>query len=239
MTTATTHQLLLPGQAAAPEGPVDMSPMYAMHHAFRRDLRDFAAAVTATPLHDEGTWRRLDERWATFCHELHNHHSKEDELVWPLLLEAVRAAGDTESEHVLEEMEAEHDQIDPLLASTTEAFAAQRTRPDEDVRGRLHGLLTSFLQVLDQHLRHEEAEAMVVLQRYVDPTEWAVLERTKLNKGMTLRDAAFLVPWIFKGLSDRDAATLRAKLPPPLKVVDVVSRRGFARREAATFRHLA
>jgi|GEM_PF-1648709 len=31
------HQILLPGQAAAPDGPIDMAPMYLMHHAFRRD----------------------------------------------------------------------------------------------------------------------------------------------------------------------------------------------------------
>jgi hemerythrin-like domain-containing protein len=213
--------------------------MYAMHHAFRRDLRDFAAAVAATPLADADTWRRLDERWARFCHELHQHHTKEDEHVWPLLLRAVRAAGDDESEGVLEEMEAEHDRIDPLLTATTNAFAAQRRRAHDNGRRRLHGLLTSFLHVLDEHLRHEEAEAMVVLQRYVDPAEWAELERTKLSKGTSLRDVAFLVPWLFKGLPTEDAATLRAKLPAPLKVIDAVSRRGFARREAAAFTHLS
>ena len=41
-------QLLLPGQAAAPEGPVDMSMMYLMHFGFRRDLTAFAAAAAAT-----------------------------------------------------------------------------------------------------------------------------------------------------------------------------------------------
>ena len=31
-------QLLLAGQAAAPDGPVDLTMMWAMHHGFRRDL---------------------------------------------------------------------------------------------------------------------------------------------------------------------------------------------------------
>ena len=44
---AWPRQLRLPGQAAAPEGPVDMQTMYLMHHAFRRDLDSFAAAVRA------------------------------------------------------------------------------------------------------------------------------------------------------------------------------------------------
>ena len=39
------RQLRLPGQTAAPDGPVDMTIMYVMHHAFRRDLAAFAMAV--------------------------------------------------------------------------------------------------------------------------------------------------------------------------------------------------
>ena len=35
----TVPQLFLPGQAAAPEGPVDIAPMYLMHRAFRRSCQ--------------------------------------------------------------------------------------------------------------------------------------------------------------------------------------------------------
>ena len=58
------RQLRLPGQAAAPEGPVDMIMMYLMHHAFRRDLAAFAAAVPHTPVEDTGAWGALAARWA-------------------------------------------------------------------------------------------------------------------------------------------------------------------------------
>lgn len=37
--------LMLPGQAAAPEGPADLTMMYVLHHAFRRDLDDFVEAA--------------------------------------------------------------------------------------------------------------------------------------------------------------------------------------------------
>lgn len=39
-------QLRLPGQAGAPEGPVDPFMMYVIHHFFRRELADFAASHT-------------------------------------------------------------------------------------------------------------------------------------------------------------------------------------------------
>ena len=96
MTDTRTHpdwptQLSFPGQEAAPEGPVDMFMMYVMHHAFRRDLVDFAAAVPRTPAGERETWRTLQARWELFATVLHNHHSGEDAGLWPLLLE--RAEG--------------------------------------------------------------------------------------------------------------------------------------------------
>src|SRR5215207_2400874 len=57
-------QLLLPGQAAAPEGPVDLAPMYLMHRAFRRDLDAFARTVPAVPPSDAARWVRLARRFA-------------------------------------------------------------------------------------------------------------------------------------------------------------------------------
>ena len=100
-TTAHPDQLLLPGQAAAPGGPADMTMMYVMHHAFRRDLGRFADAVAATPLDDRTTWKALAARWDRFFEILHHHHAAEDELIWPFLMERADA---TEQE-TLEAME--------------------------------------------------------------------------------------------------------------------------------------
>src|SRR5690348_11526806 len=83
----TTTQLMLPGQAAAPVGAADMTMMYVLHHAFRRDLTDFVAAAERTPVGDRPTWRRLAARWRVFGELLHDHHTKEDNHVWPLLVD--------------------------------------------------------------------------------------------------------------------------------------------------------
>ena len=93
-TAPSVPQVLLPGQAAAPEGPVDMIMMYVMHHAFRRDLAAFAARVPTVAVDDAVTWRALAQRWTDFASVLHKHHSGEDAGLWPLLLERVDAAGD-------------------------------------------------------------------------------------------------------------------------------------------------
>src|SRR5690349_24812811 len=90
MKSTSTHpqQLKLPGQSCVADGPHDQSGMYVMHHAFRRDLAAFEAAVRATPIGDAATWRALGDRWADFATVLHHHHGVEDEHLWPVLLAA-------------------------------------------------------------------------------------------------------------------------------------------------------
>ncbi|MFL6117640.1 MAG: hemerythrin domain-containing protein, partial [Catenulispora sp.] len=65
--TQFREQISLPGQTHIADGPYDQTPMYLMHHAFRRDLAAFAAAVPATPVEDRVTWRRLQQRWELFA----------------------------------------------------------------------------------------------------------------------------------------------------------------------------
>ncbi len=80
------QQISLPGQAHVADGPHDQSGMYVIHHAFRRDLAAFEAAVRATPVGDAPTWAALGARWTRFATVLHHHHGVEDEHLWPVLL---------------------------------------------------------------------------------------------------------------------------------------------------------
>ena len=65
--TQLHEQISLPGQTHVAEGPYDQTPMYLMHHAFRRDLRRFEAAVRATPLGEVAVWNALARRWDRFA----------------------------------------------------------------------------------------------------------------------------------------------------------------------------
>ena len=149
-------QLVLPGQAAAPEGPVDIAPMYLMHRAFRRDLDAFARTVPAVPPSDAARWARLARRFAFFGSVLHKHHRGEDVALWPLLAE--RGADPA----VLDALQAEHAAIDPLLASAHRRPRHARRRhgrrghPRPPDGHRAAGSAT----LLGAHLAHEERDGM-------------------------------------------------------------------------------
>jgi hypothetical protein len=229
----TAPTLLLPGQVAAPEGPCDMTGMYLMHHAFRRDLDRFVEAARYTPLGGVGTWRLLAARWDRFAHLLHEHHAKEDEAIWPLLLERADANGRA----VLEAMEAEHDLIDPLLDATRAELAVLAA--GRGSRDRLTALLVDAREVLGEHLAHEERDAIPLIQAHIDADGWAHLENTRLaEKPKKPGDLMFLLGWIADGLDDDVLAPFLTAAGPVVRLLLRLGQPRYRRTEARVFRHV-
>ena len=205
MTTTTPQparprQLLLAGQAAAPDGPVDLTAMWLMHHGFRRDLADFDRAAAATPLEDRATWQALARRWGLFARILHAHHSGEDAGLWPLMLERVDAAGEASARATLEAMSAEHDGIDPSLHACAAAFDRLAASADEVARTTLVAELAATRDHLGRHLAHEERDAMVVLQRPLQQEDWERIGREHFEPHYARRDLLVLAAWLLKGV---------------------------------------
>ena len=232
-TTPYPDQVQLPGQAAAPAGPIDMYPMYLMHHAFRRDLDRFVAAATHTPPDDRRTWRRLVRRWDVFAKALHDHHRSEDQHIWPFL------AGRVDAERrVLAEMEAEHDRIDPLLAACRRGLQDMAEAASEEERAALRATLEAARNVLGEHLGHEETDAIPVIQRRVSPEEWRRLEKEELQKESRITDVLVVVPWAMHEVPDDvRERVFAAPGGAAFRVLWRLTRGRFARREARAFRY--
>ncbi|HEX8345989.1 MAG TPA: hemerythrin domain-containing protein [Actinoplanes sp.] len=237
MTTQTQPetQLTLPGQAATAEGPVDLTAMFVMHHAFRRDLNAFVAAAHRTPAGDTPTWRALHQRWEMFGRFLHHHHSGEDAGLWPMLMDRADAAGRT----VLAAMEAEHADIDPLLAKCSAGFATLASRVDEDTRAALQVRLVAARELLEAHLRHEEGEALPLVQSLLTPEDWHRLDEEHFKPAYGPREMLAVLPWVLyelpaparrRILADRAGRVLET-------VWRLLLRRPFERRERRAFRY--
>jgi hypothetical protein len=240
MTTSTTTsplpQASFPGQAAAPPGPSDLMPMYLMHHAFRRDLSLFATAVAATAVEDRRAWRALDRRWGQFARVLHLHHAGEDEILWPLLLEKVDRAGDPDGRATLEAMEAEHEEIDPLLSGCAEGLSSLAADGDADTQAALIVRMTAARERLGHHLGHEESEAMALVQRHLTPAEWDALH-PEFGRHYTAQDALFALPWVLHDLPlDLRPRVLSFVGRGPALVWRLLLRAPFALRERRIFR---
>jgi hemerythrin-like domain-containing protein len=228
-------QLMLPGQVAAPEGPVDMQTMYVMHHGFRRDLRRFAEAVRATPVGERATWVLLLERWELFAEVLHHHHSGEDAGIWPWLRERC----DAEHLAMLDAMEEEHGEIDPLLQACSAGFRRLAEVADEDARAALAVRVVAARDCLGRHLAHEETEAIALIQQLMTQQEWVELdERHFKDEKLTLAKVARIVPWAAYDVPREARDRVLAEAGLAFRVVWLLTRRRFARREARAFAHV-
>jgi iron-sulfur cluster repair protein YtfE (RIC family) len=236
-TPAEVTQLTLPGQSHTAEGPHDQTGMYVMHHGFRRDLDAFAAAVENTPVSEAGVWNALQQRWLRMAQVLHHHHSVEDDALWPVLRRHAHEAGSAEDLTMLEDMEAEHDVIDPALGTVRTAFEEMCAHPCADHRNALDIRIAAARESLDEHLAHEERQALPMLQRTLTVEENETFEAAAA-KGYPLRIVPFVLCWVMHELPEEARRRIIAQAPPGYGLVHRMLRGRFERREREAFRYV-
>ncbi len=189
------------------EAQLDMTMMYAIHGAFRRDL-DRLTVMSQT--HDPDR-PYVTQGWQTFKMALHGHHHAEDEGLWPLARRNIADRSDDLA--VLEAMEEEHATIDPMIRRIDAQLLGDD--PDDD---ELADAVASFRDGLNAHLAHEETEALPVLNRALSEQEWAAFDQAQ-GKRYTLKQTATLLPWITE---EDNAASRRvmSEMPLPMRRVN-------------------
>jgi hypothetical protein len=89
---------------------VDLTVMYALHDAFRRDLDTLTRAAAALG-DDPDAHERLRIGWSVLADQLHHHHTVEDDQLWPLVRRSWQ--GSPTVLDVLDAVEEEHELVDP------------------------------------------------------------------------------------------------------------------------------
>jgi iron-sulfur cluster repair protein YtfE (RIC family) len=174
------------------ESNLDMTTMVAYHDALRRDLTQVA---------------RMEQRsdgWDLFETLLHVHHTAEDDALWPVVREAV--AGQADDLALLDEMEAEHAAIGPLLEAIDEGLE----RGDSVPQAR-----AELATKLQEHLSHEEEAALPLIDATVTVEQWmgfgqAGAERLGPNMPKYL-------PWLLDGADEDTTARVLRVIPPPVQ----------------------
>jgi hemerythrin-like domain-containing protein len=226
----TTNKLAGADAARHGTGDADLTVMLAAHEALRRDLTGLARAAAGAARSGPAQSEAVLRGWAVFQRQLHIHHTAEDELVWPALRERLAASDGAQS--VLDAMEAEHQQIDPLLAAVSQAMDGARSDGAAQNGGRLADtvladtvladtVLADTVDVLTMalhgHLAHEERDALPLIGTTLTATEWrAVGRRIGLRN---LRRAPEMFAWMLDGATPGQAAAATGQLPPPARLL--------------------
>jgi hypothetical protein len=183
---------------------VDLTMMYAIHAALRRDaarlLVDSTGARVAAAL--------IRNRWTLLTEQLHHHHTGEDGAIWPLL--RPHLADDPTALAALDELEAQHVAIDGAVAAVSEAIGAGRAE--------LHERLHRFAELLERHLADEERDALPLIRCHITLAQWRAFENGQ-KRGLGLSGAARFFPWLLDDADPRRRTAVLATLPAPLRLL--------------------
>jgi hypothetical protein len=185
----------------------DMTMMFVMHDALRRELGHIAATAARTDT-DPRAVLRSAPGWQMFKDYLHVHHGAEDDILWPAIRAAV--AGKPDENDLLDAMEAEHAVIDPGLAAMDAAIAS-----DEPGTGALTAIVGRLVAGLNAHLTHEEDQGLAVVDAYATPE---VLRLFGVEHGKRIGPAMPLyLPWLLEGADAADTEAALRPLPAPVR----------------------
>lgn len=185
----------------------DVTMMFVVHNAFRRDLARMRAA--AARAEDPAERNGLRAGWATFSTYLTVHHTAEDEMLWPPI--QARLGDRPDEADLLVEMADEHARLDPLLCEIDGSLA----------QGSPSGLVALFGElavVLTEHLEHEEAAALPVVQETLTRGEWEAFGDDQRRR-IGLKGAGWFFPWLLDDTTPDTRDAVLGIVPPPLRLV--------------------
>ncbi|MEV7802838.1 hemerythrin domain-containing protein [Microbispora sp. NPDC088329] len=203
----------------------DLTGIRIIHRAMRGDLHRLHALTEDL---DAGLHRADPARAAAIarytqdvCAAIHHHHTREDEVVWPVIERSAGAAVD------LTDLSDDHSELDPLLDRvrvTARAFA--------DGRGvhELAAALRTLSELIDEHIEEEERRIFPVIEKYVSAADWKEMEKS-LRGG----DPRFELAWVDRYSSPDEMAHIRKIAGPVLSLLLILLRPGHRRRRRLVF----
>ena len=204
---------------------IDTSEMPTVHTFFRREFRLAGGVVRSVAAGDVRRAQELSDHLEYVGRCLHHHHTAEDELAWPLLLERVPE----ELAPIVTLMESQHERVDALLQQVTDLRMRWATDGDVDTRDRLADTLDRLYAHLAEHLDAEEERLLPIAARTLSHDEWHAIGERARSQGR--RNEMFLTFGMLQ--HDGDPEVLRRMLgaaPAPVRVlVPRLARRAFRR----------
>lgn len=191
----------------------DVSDMVMVHRAFRRELGLLPALVRAVRPGDTARAAVVAGHARLILKGLHLHHTAEDDLLWPKLLE--RAAPEAA---LVARMEAQHVQVDACLTRLGPALDRWQAEARPAVTEEVAGTVEALNEGLWAHLEEEERHILPLAARHITPQEWAELG----DHGMAAispSELPILAGVVLEEATPQEAAHLLAKLPLPARLL--------------------
>ena len=177
-----------------------------IHAALKRDLERIALLVARPDDLSATRLRALGGHAVWLMELLHQHHTTEDERLFPVM-----RANNPDIGPLLDAMVAEHGAI-AAAVTTLEEAGRQAQAGGPDAAERLGDAVTGLRRVLDPHLEHEERSLSPLVPASVTEEEWAVFEKGN-TEGASPPELAFQGHWMLDNLDPGGVAVVKKQVP--------------------------
>jgi hemerythrin-like domain-containing protein len=193
---------------------VDTGEMVLVHRVFRREFRILPALIRAVPPGRTDRAEIIGSHLANVAGALHHHHTAEDELLWPVMLDRVGLRAD-----LVHRMEAQHDRLAGLLTRIDDLTARWRAKAGAEDRDELADVLVQASSALDEHLTDEERELLPLVSQYVTQAEWDALNERGREAIPKNKLALVFVGAILEEATPQERTRFLAQLPAPARLL--------------------
>ena len=146
----------------------DRSEMLMMHNMFRREFALMPGLVGAVVAGEYDRAQIIGDHLEAVIDVLHQHHTHEDENIWPLLLDR---CGESVAP-LAELMQGQHQRVATLLHQADEALSIWRDAVTVESRQALADFLDRLIPALTEHLSAEEGRVVPLMEQYITVAEW-------------------------------------------------------------------
>jgi hemerythrin-like domain-containing protein len=205
--------------------PIDTSVMPTVHTLFRREFRLAGGVIRGVAEGDVARAATVAAHLDLVGRVLHEHHTAEDELMWPKLLERVPE----ELAPIVHLMEAQHGRVDALLTEIGELRPRWAATAREADRDRLADLCDELFVHLAEHLEAEEQQLLPIAARAMTLAEWNEMgERARADQRRS--EMSLIFGMIQYEGDPAVVAKMLAEAPAPVRwLVPKLGRRAFRR----------
>jgi iron-sulfur cluster repair protein YtfE (RIC family) len=187
--------------------------MALIHRIFRSSFAELARLVTEVPASDAARVSAVADHLGFTLDGLTAHHTTEDDLVWPVLLERARP-----SAALVQRMEAQHHGLHTGIEEVRRLTDVWRAAPSPDAASELSTAITGMLGQLTTHLDEEERDVVPLIAEHLSVAEWDHVGKTAFDK-FTPAQRFTATGQMLEVASPAEAAAMLAPLPAPIKLL--------------------
>jgi hypothetical protein len=190
----------------------DVHDMLVAHRAFRREFTLAPRIVRDVAPGDTARAALVADHTTLILDGLHLHHSSEDELLWPKLLDRCPPAA------LVQRMEAQHERVEHHTERLRTALRRWRVEARPAVTEEVASTLDALRDALLEHLDEEEARILPLAARYVTQAEWDQLGQHGLGR-MKKSELPIMFGMVLEEATPEETAELLSLVPAPVRLL--------------------